>query len=78
MFFKNINDTSNQWIFKARPATVLRKKPFMPKHEKKYTEPKNICLNTEKRAQEWMIFEQEIKEKFSFYEEASKKVNDNL
>ena len=42
--------TEQQWSFKARPATVLKKKPFVPKHEKKYTEPKNIRLNTERRA----------------------------
>lgn len=63
-----------QWTFKARPATVLKKKPFVPKHEKKYTEPKNIRLNTELRAQQWMVFELEIKEKFSHYEEISRKV----
>lgn len=54
---------------------MLKKKPFVPKFEKKYTEPKNIRLNTEKRAQDWMIFEQEIKEKFSHYEEISREVN---
>lgn len=62
-------------MFKARPATVLKKKPFVPKHEKKYTAPQNIRLNTERRAQEWMVFEQEIKEKFSYYEEISRMVN---
>ncbi|VVC29847.1 Hypothetical protein CINCED_3A006199 [Cinara cedri] len=61
-----------QWMFKARPATVLKKKPFVPKHEKKCTAPQNIRLNTERRAQEWMVFEQEIKEKFSHYEEISR------
>lgn len=69
-----MKNTEPQWTFKARPATVLKKKPFVPKHEKKYTEPKNIRLNTERRAQEWMVFEQEIKEKFSHYEELSRKV----
>lgn len=61
-------------MFKARPATVLKKKPFVPKHEKRYTEPKNIRLNTERRAQEWIVFEQEMKTKFSQYEEMSRKV----
>ncbi|XP_026810968.1 targeting protein for Xklp2-like isoform X3 [Rhopalosiphum maidis] len=64
-----VKSTEQPWSFKARPATVLKKKPFVPKHEKKYTEPKNIRLNTERRAQEWMVFELEIKEKFSQYEE---------
>ncbi|XP_022164807.1 uncharacterized protein LOC111029879 isoform X2 [Myzus persicae] len=61
--------TEQQRSFKARPATVLKKKPFVPKHEKKYTEPKNVFLNTERRAQEWMVFELEMKKKFSQYEE---------
>lgn len=47
----------------------------MPKHEKKYTEPKNICLNTNRRAQEWILFEQELKKKMSHYNEISQKVN---
>lgn len=72
---QNAKSTEQPWIFKARPATVLKKKPFVPKFEKKCTEPKNIRLNTERRAQEWMIFEQEIKEKFSHYEEISRMVN---
>lgn len=54
---------------------MLQKKPFIPKHEKKYTEPKNMRLNTERRAKEWMVFEQEIKEKFSHYEEMLRLVN---
>ncbi|KAL4113167.1 hypothetical protein QTP88_016840 [Uroleucon formosanum] len=66
---QSVKGQEQQWSFKARPATVLKKKPFVPKHEKKYTEPKNIRLNTERRAQEWMVFELEIKEKFSQYEE---------
>ncbi|XP_025419095.1 uncharacterized protein LOC112689542 isoform X2 [Sipha flava] len=70
---QNLKNIEPQWTFKARPATVLKRKPFVPKHEKKFTEPKNICLNTERRAQEWMVFEQEIKEKFSHYEELLKK-----
>jgi len=69
-----VKGTEQQWSFKARPATVLKKKPFVPKHEKKYTEPKNIRLNTERRAQEWMVFELEMKEKFSQYEENTKMV----
>ncbi|XP_015378708.1 PREDICTED: uncharacterized protein LOC107172911 isoform X2 [Diuraphis noxia] len=66
---QSVKSTEQQWSFKARPATVLKKKPFVPKYEKKYTEPKNIRLNTERRAQEWMVFELEMKEKFSQYEE---------
>lgn len=50
----------------------------MPKIERKCTEPKNIRLNTERRAQEWMVFEQEMKEKFSQYTEITKKVNGTL
>jgi len=73
-----VKGTEPQWMFKARPATVLKKKPFVPKHEKRYTEPKNIRLNTERRAKEWMVFEQEMKEKFSHYEQLSRKVNDIL
>lgn len=69
---QSVKSTEQPWSFKARPATVLKKKPFVPKHEKKYTEPKNIRLNTERRAQEWMVFELEIKEKFSQYEENSR------
>jgi len=69
-----VKGAEQQWSFKARPATVLKKKPFVPKHEKKYTEPKNIRLNTERRAQEWMVFELEIKEKFSQYEENTRMV----
>jgi len=65
-------------MFKARPATVLKKKPFVPKHEKRYTEPKRIHLNTERRAKEWIVFEQEIKEKCSRYEEMARKVNNFL
>lgn len=70
---QSVKSSNEPWMFKARPATVLYKKPFIPKIEKKYTEPKNIRLNTERRAQEWMVFEQEMKEKFSHYEEISKK-----
>ncbi|XP_050539464.1 uncharacterized protein LOC126904460 isoform X2 [Daktulosphaira vitifoliae] len=70
---KSSTKIPQQWMFKARPATVLKKKPFVPKHEKKYTEPKNVQLNTERRAKEWMVFEQELKEKFSHYEEMAKK-----
>lgn len=73
-----MSNSESQWIFKARPATVLKKKPFVPKHERKYTEPKNINLNTERRAKEWMVFEQEIKEKFSYYEEMAKIVSNPL
>lgn len=61
-------------MFKARPATVLQRKPFIPKHEKKYTAPLNICLNTERRAREWLVFEHEIREKFAYYDEISKMV----
>lgn len=68
--------STEQWVFKARPATVLKIKPFVPKIERKYTEPKSIRLNTERRAQEWIIFEQEMKEKFSYNSEIIKKVND--
>lgn len=71
---QNMKSSEQPWMFKARPATVLKKKPFVPKHEKKFTEPKNIRLNTERRAQEWMVFEQEMKEKFSHFEEMSRKV----
>lgn len=74
MGLQSVKSTEQPWSFKARPATVLKKKPFVPKHEKKYTEPKNIRLNTERRAQEWMVFELEIKEKFSQYEENSRMV----
>lgn len=76
----NSQTTKNaeQWVFKARPATVLKKKPFVPKIERKYTEPTNIKLNTEKRAQEWILFEQEMKEKFSHNAEIIKKVYDAL
>jgi len=69
-----MNETEQQWLFKARPATVLKKKPFVPKHEKKYTEPINIRLNTERRAQEWIIFELELKKKISQYEENTRMV----
>lgn len=75
---QSVKSNEQQWIFKARPATVLKKKPFVPKIERKCTEPKNICLNTERRAQEWMVFEQEMKEKFSQYTEITKKVNCTL
>lgn len=67
-----MKSNEEQWMFKARPATVLKQKPFVPKYQKKYTTPQNIRLNTEKRAQVWMVFEQEIKEKFSHYEEILK------
>lgn len=73
-----MQSSEKQWMFKARPATVLKKKPFIPKLEKKFVEPKNIRLNTERRAQEWMVFEQEMKEKFSQYEEMSKQVPNQL
>lgn len=63
----SVKSTEPEWSFKARPATVLTKKPFVPNHEKKYTEPKDIRLNTERCAQEWMVFELEIREKFSQY-----------
>lgn len=69
-----MKSNEQQWMFKARPATVLKQKPFIPKHQKKCTTPQNIRLNTERRAQEWMVFEHEIKEKFSHYEEISKMV----
>ncbi|XP_050422631.1 uncharacterized protein LOC126834612 isoform X3 [Adelges cooleyi] len=68
----DVSNKNAQWMFKARPATVLKKKPFVPKHEQKCTKAKDVCLNTERRAKEWMVFEQEIKEKFSHYEEMSK------
>lgn len=67
--------STEQWVFKARPATVLKKKPFVPKMDRKFTEPKSVRLNTERRAQEWIIFEQEMKEKFLYNSELIKKVN---
>jgi hypothetical protein len=35
---------------------------------------KNKYFNTERRAQEWMVFEQEMKETFSHYEKMPKEV----
>ncbi|KAL0273481.1 UNVERIFIED_CONTAM: hypothetical protein PYX00_006135 [Menopon gallinae] len=51
-------------VFKARPATVVHQKPFVPvkpKHEAVFTE--DICLNTEKRALERQKFDEMIKKK---------------
>ncbi|KAJ8959286.1 hypothetical protein NQ318_021971 [Aromia moschata] len=49
--------------FKARPATVLYKKPFEPKKERHLIEISEFQLNTELRAKEREEFEQFKKEK---------------
>lgn len=50
--------------FKARPATVLYKKPFEPKREEKpLTEISEFQLNTDARAREREYFEQQLKDK---------------
>ncbi|KAJ8922403.1 hypothetical protein NQ315_004348 [Exocentrus adspersus] len=73
-------DGSNENLachFKARPATVLHKKPFEPKKERFLTEIDEFELNTEKRAAEREIFEQYKKEKeerFALLKEFHEKV----
>lgn len=49
--------------FKARPATVLYKKPFEPKIEKRFIEAIDFELNTERWAKKRMELDQLRKEK---------------
>lgn len=61
--------------FKARPAKVLEKKPFIPtKAERPVVEVKNFMLNTNKRAKEREEFEQKLKERELIVEETKKQV----
>lgn len=51
-------------MFKAKPPTVLHKKPFEPKREEKpLTEIDDFQLNTDLRAKEREYFQQQLKEK---------------
>lgn len=62
--------------FKARPAKVLEKKPFIPiKLERPVVEVKNFTLNTNKRAKEREEFEKKQKEREATIEETKKQVN---
>jgi len=75
---QGIKSAEQQCMFKARPATVLKKKPFVPKHEKRCTEARNIYLSTERRAKDWMVFEQKMKVNFLRQEEISRKRQEEI
>lgn len=62
MFQKS--DETEQKQFKAKPATVLYKKPFEPKKEDRLlTEISEFKLNTDQRAKEREDFDLHLKEK---------------
>lgn len=55
--------------FKARPAIVLSKKPFVPIHKDKVlTEPCQVKLTTEQRAKEREMYDLKMKEKEEIFE----------
>lgn len=61
--------------FKARPPTVLYKKPFEPKPEAKpLTEITEFNLNTDKRAKERELFEEDLRKKQERLEQLRKEV----
>lgn len=62
--------------FKARPATVLYKKPFEPKlGPKPLTEITEFQLNTDKRAKEREAFEEDMKKREERIEQFKKQVS---
>lgn len=66
----------NSTVFKARPPTVLYKKPFEPKTESKpLTEITEFHLNTDKRAKKRESFEEYLKRKEERKEQIKKEVS---
>ncbi|XP_067007799.2 targeting protein for Xklp2 [Anabrus simplex] len=61
---KDQSEANNSGNFKARPAVVLRKEPFVPKKpERPALSTEEVILHTEKRAEERKAFDAHIHEK---------------
>lgn len=60
--------------FKARPSTVVHKKPFVPKKVEHPIIVENFLLSTEQRAKEREEFDKKLKEKESQLELMKKEV----
>lgn len=69
-----MNTTTRAPTFKARPATVVHKEPFIPKKQDHVISVEEFSLTTERRAKERAEFEKKLKEKEEELEMIKRKV----